>query len=54
MKSGLVDEGDKLVTRKKSGVGESVKDKHCGDVWSLVDSIVGFSPGASMTSLRNL
>ena len=31
VKSGLVDEGDKLVIRKKSGVGESVKDKHCGD-----------------------
>lgn len=36
---GLTKDGDKLVMRKKVGVGKSVKDKHVEDAWMLVGSI---------------
>lgn len=36
MKKNLADSGDVLVSRKKTGVGRTVKEKHIDDIWCLV------------------
>ena len=39
LKFNLAVNGDVLVARKKSSVGNSVKDKHVEDIWMLVGVI---------------